>query len=170
MEATPEKLSAATYQRVVIPLDGSPIAESILPFISRIAGPLDMEVILVRVVPLAPEEVVSITSTVGPVSVETRAREAQRYLNAHVEELWAKGLRAQASVVIGDPAPEIAAAARKAGADLIAMTTHGRSGLSRLMMGSVAEQVLRLAEIPVFVMRTVHAASASQVAAEGKRA
>lgn len=170
MEATPGTISAAMYQRVVIPLDGSPIAESILPFISKIAGPLDMEVILIRVVPLAPEQVMGIASTVGIESVEAGEREAQRYLGAQVEELWAKGLRAQAQVVIGDPASEIVACARKVGADLIAMTTHGRSGLSRLVMGSVAEQVLHLAAIPVFLMRMVQAASASPVGAEEKRA
>ena len=169
MEATPGTISAAMYQRVLIPLDGSPIAESILPFISKIAGPLDMEVVLVRVVPLASEQAMGIASTVGLDSVEAGEREAQRYLNAHVEGLWAKGLRAQAQVVIGDPAPEIVACAHKVGADLIAMTTHGRSGLSRLMMGSVAEEVLRSAAIPVFLMRMVQA-SASQVPAEEKRA
>jgi len=147
------------YQRVVIPLDGSPIAESILPFISKIAGPLDMEVILIRVVPLAPEEVIGIGSTVGLDSAETRKHEAQHYLNTRVEELWTKGLRAQAHVEIGDPAPEIVAFAHKVGADLIAMTTRGRSGLSRLVMGSVAETVLRSAAVPVFLMRMVPAAS-----------
>jgi len=160
------------YQRVLIPLDGSPIAESILPFISKIAGPLDMEVILIRVVPLAPEEVMGIAPTAGPESldsVENRVREARQYLDARVEELWAKGLRAQAQVAIGDAAPEIVAFAHKAGADLIAMTTHGRSGLSRLMMGSVAEEVLRSAAIPVFLMRMVEAASTSPVAAKGER-
>ncbi len=53
----------------------------------------------------------------------------------------------------GDPMREILTAAGDAGADLIAMTTHGRSGLGRLLFGSVAEAVLRRAEIPVFLMR-----------------
>ena len=170
MEATPRTIGAATYQRALIPLDGSPIADSILPFISKIAGPLDMEVVLLRVVPLTPEVVMGIAYTEGLDSAETRAREAQRYLNERVEELWAKGLRAQAHLVIGDPAPEIVAYARKAGADLIAMATHGRSGLSRLVMGSVAEEVVRSAPIPVFLMRMVQAASTGPVDAEKKTA
>ena len=53
----------------------------------------------------------------------------------------------------GDPAREILAGAAETGADLIAMTTHGRSGLGRLLLGSVAQAVLRRADIPVFLMR-----------------
>jgi nucleotide-binding universal stress UspA family protein len=53
----------------------------------------------------------------------------------------------------GEPVAEIVASAREAGADLIAMTTHGRSGFGRLLFGSVAEAVLRQAEIPVLMMR-----------------
>ena len=53
----------------------------------------------------------------------------------------------------GNPVTEIVAAARQTGADIIAMTTHGRSGVSRLVFGSIAEAVLRRAEIPVLMMR-----------------
>ena len=65
----------------------------------------------------------------------------------------------------GAPAQEIVAAAREAGADLIAMSTHGRGGLGRLIFGSVAEAVLREAEIPVLLMRTTEA----EVARRGRR-
>jgi nucleotide-binding universal stress UspA family protein len=65
----------------------------------------------------------------------------------------------------GQPAEEILASARAAGADLIAMTTHGRSGLGRLLFGSVAEAALRQAEIPVFLMRLTK----SQVRLQGAR-
>jgi nucleotide-binding universal stress UspA family protein len=54
---------------------------------------------------------------------------------------------------VGRPDTEILAAARSAGADLIAMSTHGRSGVRRLLFGSVAEQVLRQADVPVFLIR-----------------
>ena len=73
-------------------------------------------------------------------------------------------MRARGEVRRGEPAAEIAAAARDAGADLIAMTTHGRSGLGRLLFGSVAESVLRRAEIPVFLMRLTAAQVAERMA------
>jgi nucleotide-binding universal stress UspA family protein len=74
-------------------------------------------------------------------------------LAAAASELRAKGLRLTTTVRRGEPVDEILAAAREADADLIAMTTHGRSGLSRLLFGSIAAAVLARAEIPVFLLR-----------------
>jgi nucleotide-binding universal stress UspA family protein len=84
--------------------------------------------------------------------------DAQGYLEPLVASLKAKGVRAGARVRIGDPATEIVAAAKEINADLIAMTTHGRTGLGRLLFGSVAEAVLRGSPIPVFLLRTSEAA------------
>ena len=69
----------------------------------------------------------------------------------------------------GEPTAEILAGARAADADLIAMTTHGRSGLGRLLFGSVAEAVLRQADIPVFLMRQSEAQVAARAAVEALR-
>lgn len=146
------------YQRVLVPLDGSRVAEAILPFIEQIAGPLDMEVLLVRVVPLTPTEVVPLAREMPAGAPILRELDAQGYLEPLVASLKAKGVRAGARVRIGDPATEIVAAAKEINADLIAMTTHGRSGLGRLLFGSVAEAVLRGSPIPVFLMRMTEAA------------
>lgn len=73
-----------------------------------------------------------------------------------MEALKAKGVRAGGRVRIGDPAAEIVA-------DLIAMTTHGRSGLGRFLFGSVAEAVLRGSPIPVFLMKMTDAVEARRV-------
>jgi nucleotide-binding universal stress UspA family protein len=85
--------------------------------------------------------------------VEDRMAEARQYLAPLADRLAARGVRVRADVRRGDPVREIVAAAGEIDADLIAMTTHGRSGLRRLLFGSVAEEVLRQAEIPVFLMR-----------------
>ena len=69
----------------------------------------------------------------------------------------------------GEPAEEILAGAREAGADLIAMTTHGRSGLGRLLFGSGAEAVLRQSEVPVFLMRQTEFQVAARAAWEALR-
>ena len=149
------------YQRVLVPLDGSRVAEAILPFIEQIAGPLDMEVLLVRVVPLTSMDVVGMAKEAQAGAPILKEMDAQGYLEPLVASLKAKGVRAGARVRIGDPATEIVAAAKEINADLIAMTTHGRSGLGRLLFGSVAEAVLRGSPIPVFLLRTSEAALAS---------
>lgn len=141
------------FKRVVVPLDGSKLAEGILPFMTQIAGPLDLEVVLVRVLEPIMPEVTEGSRRVVVEDVEARMAEAHAYLRPIVETLAGRGVRARAAVRRGAPVPEIVAEAREAGADLIAMTTHGRGGLGRLLFGSVAEAVLRQAEIPVFLMR-----------------
>lgn len=141
------------YQRVLVPLDGSPVAEAVLPFIERIAGPLDMEIVLLRVVPLTSLDVVAMAKEARAGEPILKELEAQGYLEPLVGGLKAKGVRAGGRVRIGDPATEIVAAVKEIGADLIAMTTHGRTGFGRLLFGSVAEAVLRASPIPVFLMR-----------------
>jgi len=141
------------YKRVLIPLDGSRLAEGILPFILQIAGPLDLEVALVRVVqPVAPQAIEGTTQfTVDDVAA--RLNEAREYLAPVAADLRQRGVRVTTDARYGQPVTEIVAAARETGAGLIAMTTHGRSGFSRLLFGSVAEAVLRHAAIPVLMMR-----------------
>jgi nucleotide-binding universal stress UspA family protein len=78
--------------------------------------------------------------------------------------LRARGVNTSWAVRRGRPDKEILSAARDAGADLIAMSTHGRNGLGRLLFGSVAEQVLRHADVPVFMMRETEARLAAKAA------
>ena len=85
--------------------------------------------------------------------VAVRSKEAREYLASVAADLRGRGVRVTTDARHGDPVRELVAAAREIGADLIAMTTHGRSGFGRLLLGSVAEAVLRRAEIPVLMMR-----------------
>jgi nucleotide-binding universal stress UspA family protein len=153
------------YKRALVALDGSPVAETIIPFILDIAGPLDLEVILLRVLQPFPPVVVEGSPYLSVDDPAARRIDAQEYLAPVAVELRNKGVRVTTEVRSGAPAQEIVAAAREAGADLIAMSTHGRGGLGRLIFGSVAEAVLREAEIPVLLMRTTEA----EVARRGRR-
>jgi nucleotide-binding universal stress UspA family protein len=92
--------------------------------------------------------------------------EAGEYLASIAADLRAKGVSVTTAVRRGEPVAEILAGAREVDADLIAMTTHGRSGLSRLLFGSVAAAVLSHAEIPVFLMRQTAAQVAARAAWE----
>jgi nucleotide-binding universal stress UspA family protein len=148
------------YKRVLVPLDGSPTAETIIPFILAIAGPLDIEVVLLRVVEPIPPTVLEGTRHVEVENIEQRQFDAEEYLAPIAVELRNKGVRVESRVRRGTPSDQIVAAARETGTDLIAMSTHGRGGLGRLLFGSVAQSVLRHVDIPVFLMR----ATESQVA------
>jgi nucleotide-binding universal stress UspA family protein len=125
------------YRRVLVPLDGSRLAEGILPFVLQIAGPLDLEVALVRVVE----------------PIMTQTLEGTGHAPVDDADLRSRGVRVTTDARHGEPLAELLAAARDSRADLIAMTTHGRSGLGRLLFGSIAEAVLRRAQIPVLTMR-----------------
>ena len=152
------------YKRAVVSLDGSPVAEAIIPFILEIARPLDMEVMLVRVNRPVPPDVIEGSRHVIVEDPETSRIDAEEYLAPVAIELRKQGVRVRTQVRRGQPAEEIVAAARDTGADLIAMTTHGRSGLGRLLFGSVAEAVLREGRVPVFLMRVTEAQVAARAA------
>jgi nucleotide-binding universal stress UspA family protein len=141
------------YKRALVPLDGSPLAEAIIPFLIDIAGPLDMSIVLLRVLePIPPAVVEGVRHALLDAGV-ARARDAEQYLGSIAETLRARGVDISYQVGSGRPDLEIVEAARDTSADLIAMSTHGRSGLGRLLFGSVAEQVLRHADVPVFMIR-----------------
>jgi nucleotide-binding universal stress UspA family protein len=157
------------YKRALVPLDGSVVAETVIPFLLEIAGPLDMEVVLLRVnQPVAPV-VIEGAGSVEIEDIEARRIDAEEYLAPVAVELRAKGIRVDTRVRRGVPAEEIVAAAKEEGVDLIAMSTHGRSGFGRLLFGSVAEAVLRHSEIPVFLMRATEGQVARRAGREAVR-
>ncbi|MGH7306015.1 MAG: universal stress protein [Candidatus Rokuibacteriota bacterium] len=157
------------YKRALVPLDGSMVAEAIVPFVLEIAGPLDMEVVVVRVVAPAPPLVVEGSVHVVVEDLDRQRMDAEEYLAAIAASLRAKGVRATTQARQGPVVAEILAAAREADADLIAMTTHGRGGLGRVLFGSIAEAVLRQAEVPVFLMRQTSQQVAARAAWEAVR-
>ena len=152
-------------KRVLVALDGSISSEAMLRFVLEIAGPLDMTVLLLRVVePLTPTIADDIYRPTLE-DIEVRRRDAEEYLAPIAAALRARGVDTAWEVRQGRPAEEILAAAAESGVDLIAMATHGRTGLGRLLFGSVAETVLRRASVPVFLMRQPDAVTAPVAAA-----
>jgi nucleotide-binding universal stress UspA family protein len=143
----------AMYKRVLVPVDGSEVAAAVLPFLLGIAGPLDFEVLLLRVNEPTRPMAVEGTRYFLAEQLEVQRAETFAYLAGLAMTLEARGLRVRTCVRRGDAATEILSVARDEAADLIAMTTHGRTGPARLMLGSVTEYVLRHAEVPVFVLR-----------------
>lgn len=153
-----------SYKRVLVALDGSTTCEAVLRFLMEIAGPLDMTVMLLHVLePITPQ---AAEGTVVLDDVEARRHEAEEYLAPISAALRSQGVNTAWAIRRGRPADEILAAAQEGGADLIALATHGRTGVGRLLFGSVAEAVLRRATVPVFMIRSPHTVQAVQAARE----
>lgn len=152
------------YDRVVVLLDGSELAEQVLPHVAEIIQGRDSEVYLLSVAPtIVPTvatavDIYPIYTTADFLTVEAAERERiERELNEYLD-MVAKRLEPVASQVskvvrFGQPAEEILGYADEVTANLIAMCTHGRSGISRWVYGSVADKVLRGAKCPVLLVR-----------------
>ncbi len=144
------------FKHILVPLDGSAFAEAALPYAQSLAGKYQAEITLLRVI--VPPRWPGVLEAELPELIErlskTAAQDATSYLQYRQESLQAQGLRVTARAQSGEPAPDlILEIAKELNCDLIVMSTHGRSGLQRWMFGSVAERVLRHAEIPVMLIR-----------------
>lgn len=133
---------------ILVPLDGSGTAEAAIAEACELAGP-DSRLLLVRAA--------SALALPGADVIDTQltaVREAEAYVEAVKARLESDGVReVEAHVWYGPAASAIVEAARFHKADLIVMTTHGRSGLGRLVFGSVAESVLRGTTVPILLVR-----------------
>lgn len=138
------------FERILVPLDGSPTAELILPQIARILNREDSEIILLRVIdtPDAPGMVLDD----GIWNCEREA--ATKYVHDLALRLGKKTPKVHARIADGRAADVILETARTEGATMIAMTTHGRTGFERWAMGSVAEKVARACDVPLLLVRS----------------
>lgn len=133
------------YKRILVPLDGSELAENVLAHIEALAPAHGSEVILLQVLP---------ATGVLPATAEEERRAAQESLDRAQERLQAKGIKAHTTIRHGeDAASEITHYAEANEVDLIAMSTHGRGGVTRWIFGSVAEKVLRGTNKPILLIR-----------------
>ena len=142
-------------RRVIVPLDGSELAEAALPYAAVIAQRMNMGITLVRVLQL---ESVAYSEgyNLGDMLNEAGAQmevEVRRYLVSQARRLREEGLEVETEILRGSASSEIADLARGTDHNMIALATHGRSGVSRLLMGSVAEAVVRSSGDPVLVVR-----------------
>ena len=136
------------YATILVPLDGSAVAEAILPEVEKLATAFHSHISLLRVA--YAHTIPGVDPTEAQVAV---VQEAEAYLRTLENRLTAKGFRVDTHVRYGDSAEEILDHAVHNDIDLIAMSTHGRSGVKRWVLGSVAEKVLRHATKPIFLVR-----------------
>ncbi|HTM08703.1 MAG TPA: universal stress protein [Verrucomicrobiae bacterium] len=143
----------AALKSVVVPLDGSALAEKILPWVAALAKMMGLEIVLIRAYSL-PNAFYSTDEYVPKMweFAERLKEEGRSYLESRVESLKSQGVKNVSSILVeGDGAAEIIDFARKTPENLIAMSTHGRSGIRRLL-GSVTDRVVRNSWDPVLVM------------------
>jgi nucleotide-binding universal stress UspA family protein len=143
------------WTKILVPLDGSPEAETVLDDVEALAKATGASLHLLNIghVAMAGPGMEFAFSAVTVPDLKPYLEDARRRLEL-------RGLAATTEVRLGTPGPEIADVAAETGAGLIALTTHGRTGLRRVLMGSVAEAVFRTAPCPILVLPAARVSAA----------
>ena len=140
------------YRRLLVPLDGSELSEVVYPYVIETAGRLGMDVTLLHVLESEERE----SSPLHRAYIEHKAEMVAREIGNLRRKIGSEGDGTEAEVrgelVAGYPAEEIMRYAEEGDIDLITMVTHGRSGIRRWIMGSVADKVLRASTLPVWLV------------------
>jgi nucleotide-binding universal stress UspA family protein len=149
--------SAVDVGEILVPLDGSPLAEAVLEPAAALARLWDGEVSLVQVVRpvvLDSEPILPLPIGYSDKATAIQRELAQDYIRDVAERLRESGVKASGVAVIGGGiADTLIDLARPERVSLVAVATHGRGGLGRLALGSVADKLVRAAEVPVLVVR-----------------
>jgi len=146
------------YKKILVPLDGSALAEKVLPHVTALAKATGSEVTLITAVQLTLGAAGSKLEAIPEVAAEHKKAlmaEALIYLEKVQRDLKQQGVTANVFTLEGDVASAIIGFAEQRGFDLVAMATHGRTGLDRFVMGSIAEKVVRSTNRPVLLIRTL---------------
>jgi nucleotide-binding universal stress UspA family protein len=146
--------------KVLIPVDGSEVSLQILPHVTRFLKPQETEIVLLYVA--EPPQMVQMGDSNNPDLVIYADQEAASIeagfvsaMGMHVGYLNHAGFNAIPAVRFGDPATEIERYIADEKVDLVAMTTHGRTGLARVLMGSVAQHIVNHTNVPVLLFRSM---------------
>lgn len=145
------------YKKIMVPLDGSDLAECVLPHVKAVTKGFEPgKIFLVRVVePFPPSYHAG--DAVDPELIEkseaNRRASAKEYIDGIAAKLKQEGAPVHPEVIVGRTTESLVDFAEKNGVDLLVIASHGRSGLSRWVMGSVADRLLRSANVPILIIR-----------------
>jgi nucleotide-binding universal stress UspA family protein len=142
-----------TIHHILVPIDFSAYADQALAYAMALAQALQARLTLLHVIHLTPWTMGDMVTTFPGIFLEDVETEAQQLLQASLGRLRDAGLQGETVIVHGVPLQTIIDTATEKDVDLIIMGTHGRTGLTHVLMGSVAENVVRLAPCPVLVTR-----------------
>jgi nucleotide-binding universal stress UspA family protein len=141
------------YKKILVPLDGSKTAEAVLPHAKALAYCDGAEIILLNIAANPAMEFAFTDPSIAAAAVSEEEEESKKYMARVEKELKAAGFKVSAMLREGGAADGILKAAEAVGADVIAMSTHGRSGAARWLLGSVADRVVRHSRFPVMLIR-----------------
>ncbi len=143
------------YKKILVPLDGTTLAETVLPYAEDLAKTEDAEIILLTV-PNIPRADVFVRNVTMASVMENIQRDAEaaaaKYVNDKAEGLKEDHVKVSVMVQEGPVPDAIIQVAEAAHVDMIAMATHGRTGFQRWLMGSVADQIVHGTHIPVMLI------------------
>ena len=151
------------YSNILVPLDGSDLAEKALPYAVNLAKLNGAKVHLVHVFTSHPEGVVPVSGLSQDLSVartnewsrqiqEANISRVQEYLDHTAGNLHNDGLETKTALLEGSPHEELVNYAKQNDVDLVTICSHGRGGLKRMLIGSVTDKIIRSGEIPVLVI------------------
>lgn len=164
-----ESVAPVAIKRLVVPLDGSPLAEQALPLATELAGRLQVPVHLARAIDfsylLAPTSFVMIPADVYQETVSVVEADAENYLEGIANRLRAEGVQTDWKILQGSPYFSITADSQAG--DLIVLTSHGRGGMLRWLLGSVAEKLVREASVPVLLVPSAGRGQQAPAGSEG---
>lgn len=145
------------YKTILVPLDGSKRAETIIKHVTEIARKFNAKLILLTAIEskLLQDDGEMASASMGEFgSTEEEIKKAETYLASVQQELTQHGIQVEARVIKGLPVAVIKETAEQENADLIAIASHGRGGLARVFYGSVAGEILNQVERPLLLVRS----------------
>ncbi|MFN8446272.1 MAG: universal stress protein [Caldilineaceae bacterium] len=140
------------FKRILIPLDGSELAEQVVPHLQRFFAPNQVEIILMAASSPALAMLGDFSQPSSDPALPATSDPVRARIQALTQQLTEQGFKATAHFLVGSPSECILRLAEEEHVDLIAMSTHGRTGIGRALLGSVSDQVVRNARPPVFLV------------------
>jgi nucleotide-binding universal stress UspA family protein len=146
---------ARMYQKILVPLDGSKRAEMIRPHVRKLASRFQSTVILIMVIEHTYADGIAETQiSLSEKVFKAKIKDGESYLDKIASKFRDKGIACKTLIVHGSVVESIIETAKNEEVDLIAMTSHGRGGLSRIFYGSVAAGILNRVDRPLFIVRS----------------
>lgn len=140
------------YKKILVPLDGSQLAEAVIPHAEALARSEGAEIIILRVPEMPAADLFARNPAIANKIVEDMEIETDKYLQDEVKKMSSEGVKVSSLIREGPVPDTILAAADETHADVIAMSTHGRTGMQRWLIGSVADKVVHHSHIPVMLI------------------
>jgi len=141
------------YRKILVPLDGSKVAEGVLPHAKLLAYSEGAELILLTVAANPAMDFVFSDPGLAQTAVHEQEERSKGYITEIEEGLKKEGFKTSTLLRIGSVAETILGVAEELEVDVIAMSTHGRTGPARWLLGSIAERVVHNSKIPVLLIR-----------------